>query len=189
MEHRKLVLALVLATASFGAAPYAYASTWQIIPEASTVGFAGTQTGSAFNGQFRRFDAEIELDPEDLSTASIRAIIHTSSFSSGSADRDTDALDIHWFHTSVFPEAVFTSSEVQHVEGNAYVAVGTLSIKDIEEEVELPFTLDIDGDRAVADGTITLNRIIYDLGASGEVADDDFIGHEVVVTLHIEATR
>lgn len=55
--------------------------------------------------------------------------------------------------------------------------------------MELPITLDIEGDRAVADGTITLNRIDYDLGASGEVADAAFVGHDVVVTLHIAATR
>lgn len=188
-KRQNLLARFVLAATAFATTNSAQATEWEIVPEASTLSFEATQTGSAFRGQFRRFNADINLDPEDLSTASISATIQTSSFSSGSADRDTDAVDIHWFHTTAFPQATFTSSEIVQGEDNGYVAIGTLTIKSFEQAVELPFTLDIDGDRAVADGSITLDRIDFDLGASGEVSDDSFIGHQVVVTLHIEATR
>lgn len=189
MRHRPHIFGLCLALASAGGACAAHAATWIMIPEASTLRFAGTQTGTGFTGQFRRFETRIVLDPANLSTAEIDVVIHTNSIASGSPDRDSDALTNEWFHTALFPEASFTSSEVVHVEANAYLALGTLEIKGIGRAIALPFTLDIEGDGAVADGTLALDRLDYDVGRGSEYEDDAFVGHQVTVSFHIEATR
>jgi len=182
---RAIAIAAVLVTQ----ATAVHAIDWTMIPDSSTLRFQGTQTGQAFNGQFRRFDAQITLDPEDLSDASIVATIDIASFASGSPDRDSDALTGGWFNSRQFPQATFTSSAVTHVEGNSYLAVGTLAIKDVQREVQLPFTLDIAGDQAVADGTIELNRMEYGVTGGGENEDDSFVGHAVNVSFHIVATK
>lgn len=189
MKISRQALAMILAFGLAANGAGAMAATWEMDPAASTLGFTGSQTGKAFNGQFRRFTAQIVLDPADLSNASISATIDINSFASGSADRDTDAVNSDWFHASAFPQATFTSNTVTHVEGNAYLATGTLAIKGVEREIELPFTLDIDGDQAIANGTIVLDRMDYQVGVGGEIEDDHFVGHAVTINLHIEATK
>ncbi len=189
MDMRPLALTLsAAALLGFGPAD-AYAANWTIIPEASSLAFAGTQTGKGFNGQFRRFAADINLDPSDLSNASIVVTVDISSFASGSPDRDTDAVTLEWFNASAFPQAVFRSNVVEHEGGNAYRAIGTLGIKGIEQAVELPFTLAIDGDKAVAEGGIGLNRMDFRVGVDGEIEEDHFVGHAVDVTFHLEANK
>lgn len=189
MKLKGHMLGLFLAVAMAGFAGEAHAATWVMNPETSALRFSGTQTGVEFRGQFRRFETAIVLDPADLSDASISAVIHINSIASGSPDRDTDALNRDWFWAADFPQATFTSAEVVHVDANAYLARGTLEIRGIGQEVELPFTLDIDGDSAVADGTLALDRLDYGVGAGGEIGDDSFVGHAVTVSFHIEATR
>jgi len=180
---------LVFALALAGAAPQAQAATWTMNPEASTLSFAGTQTGTEFRGQFRSFAAEIAFDPEDLSTASISATIDIVSFASGSPDRDSDALNMSWFYAANFPQATFSATDVVAGEDGGYVARGTLEIKGISREVDLPFTLTINGDTAVADGALTLNRLDYAVGNMDEDVEEELVGHTVTVLVHIEATR
>lgn len=184
-------LALGLSTAAMLAmgTSGAYAANWTMTPETSSLNFAGTQTGKGFTGQFRRFAADITLDPSDLSKASIVVTVDISSFASGSPDRDTDAVTLEWFNAAGFPQAVFTSNKVVHEGGDAYRAIGTLGIKGIEQEIDLPFTLSIDGDNAVANGTIALNRMDFRVGVDGEIEDDHFVGHAVDVTFHVEAQK
>lgn len=180
---------MLAAIASLALAPAAHAIEWTVNSERSTLGFSGVQTGNPFQGQFRRFDAQITLDPDNLADAEIAVTIDTTSFASGSPDRDTDSRDPFWFNTGAFPQAYFSADSVTHVEANNYLALGTLTIKDIALDIELPFTLDIDGDTAIANGTITLNRIDWQVGVGGEIEDDSYIAHAVPVTIHIEATR
>lgn len=182
-------LGLVFAAALAGTATEIQASTWTMTPEASTVTFVGTQTGSRFNGQFRRFETEITFDPADLSSASIKAIIDVVSFASGSPDRDSDSQNRSWFNTASFPQATFTSSAVVEAGDGSYVALGTLEIKGVAREVELPFTLTIEDDSAVADGALALNRLDYKVGDMDEDVEEELVGHAVTVTFHIEATR
>lgn len=189
MTFQKHALGLVIAAMLTGAATEAYAAAWAMNPETSTVSFVGTQTGSQFRGQFRRFETEIFLDPADLSTASVEVVINITSFASGSPDRDSDALNVSWFHTASFPQATFTSSEIVEAEDGSYAALGTLEIKGVAREIELPFTLAIDGDSAVAKGSLSLNRLDYKVGNMDEDVEEELVGHEVTVTFHIEATR
>lgn len=186
---RNKVFAAGLALALFLGVGSVQASSWTVDPEASALRFTGTQTQNAFQGQFRRFSAEIALDPDDLSGAAISVVVDTGSFASGSPDRDTDALSVDWFNTSAFPQAVFTSTEVVHLEGENYLARGNLAIKGVERPLDLPFTLRIEGDGAVAEGAVAFNRLDFGVGVNGEYEDDSFVGHEVTVSFRIAASR
>lgn len=189
MTTRSSVLSLSAAAMLAAGTLDASAASWTMIPESSSLNFAGTQTGKGFTGQFRRFSTEITLDPADLANASITTTVDISSFASGAPDRDTDALTLEWFNAAGFPQAVFTSSQVVHEGGDSYRAFGTLDIKGIQQDVELPFTLVVDGDKAVADGALALNRMDFRVGVDGEIEDDHFVGHAVDVTFHVEATK
>lgn len=166
----------------------ANAAEWQMNPETSNLNFTASIGGDEFTGSFNDFTADIRLDPEELEDANIHITIDMTSFDAGNADRNSTLPNADWFHNRAFPSAEFTSNNITHQGGNNYIAAGTLTIKDISHEIELPFTLDIAGDIAHAKGDITLNRMDYDIG-TGSWANDNWISFGVKVNFDINATR
>lgn len=171
------------------AAAPAVEGAWVVDRAASRIEFSGTQTGKAFTGRFESFDATIVFDPADVTAARIEAVIATGSAKTGDRQRDAALPGAEWFSSKTFPEARFVSTSVSAAGEGAYEAAGTLSIRDKEQAVTLPFTLTIADGRATADGTVTLNRSDFGVGQGEEFLTDRWVGYEVKVSLHIEATR
>ena len=172
-----------LAAAALSAAP-AFASDWRIDHGASTVEFETTVFGATASGRFDDFDAQITLDPGDLEAARIEAGVRTASGEMGNNDYQSALIGGQGLDPDDHPEARFVSEDVRAVE-DGYEAHGTLTIKGVETDLVLPFTLEIDGDRAVADARFTVNRETFDVGGSGW----GDVGADVTVILHIEADR
>ncbi len=162
----------------------AFASDWLIDSEASTVEFETTVFGGSTRGAFSDFSADITLDPADLSTARIEAIVRTASGAMGNRDYQSALIGGQGLDPSGHPEARFVSEDIRTVEAG-YEAHGVLSIKGVEIELVLPFTLEINGDRAVAEGAFIVDRNTFSVGGSGW----GDVGSEVEVLLHIEADR
>lgn len=162
---------------------------WTVDKAASRIEFSGTQTGKAFTGRFENFDATIVFDPADLSSARIEAVIDTGSAKTGDRQRDAALPGAEWFFSKSFPEARFVSSSVAAAGDGAYEAVGTLSIRDMEKAVTLPFTLTIADGRATAEGSVTLNRSDFGVGRGEEFLTDKWVGYDVGVSVRIEATK
>ncbi len=162
---------------------------WTIDYDASRVEFSGTQTGKAFTGSFQNFSAAIVLVPAALASARIEAVIETGSAKTGDRQRDGALLGAEWFSSMAFPEARFASTSVTAAGDGAYAAVGKLSIRGAEKAVILPFSLTIEDGRATAEGAITLNRADFGVGQGEEFATDKWVGYDVKVSVHIEATR
>lgn len=172
--------ALLLAAALI-AAPAA-AQTWQVDHDSSSVGFETTVSGGAVSGEFADWSAEIVLDPENLETASIEARVLTSSGTTGNGQMDSSMLSNSGLNPSQYAAATFVSGDIRATD-EGYEAHGTLAMAGTERDIVLPFTLQIDGDRAVADSHYTLAREDYGVGSSswGSAAA------EVTLVLHIEA--
>lgn len=162
---------------------------WRIDKAASRIAFTGTQSGEEFTGAFQLFDATILLDPEDLSAARIEAVIDTASARTGDRQRDAALPGAEWFSSKAFPTARFVSNAIVSAGENAYSAAGTLSIRGIERDLTLPFTLAINDGRAVADAEISLNRSDFGVGQGEDFITDKWVGYEVRVTVHLEAVR
>ncbi len=175
------------------ATPVAAAPTvegaWIIDKAASWIEFSGTQTGKAFTGRFETFDAEIVFDPADVTAARIKAVIGTGSAKTGDRQRDAALPGDEWFSSKVFPDARFVSASVIATGEGAYEAEGMLSIRGIERPVTLPFTLTFADGRATADGAVSLNRSDFGVGQGEEFQTDKWVGYDVKVSVHIEATR
>lgn len=163
-------------------------STWEIDREASSIRFGATQNNRAFEGGFGRWEAGILMNPEAPGEeGEIEAIIDLSSVDAGSKDRNEALPGEGWFNTALHPTAIFKSNDISETGDGTYVADGTLTIKGITREVAMPFTLDIDeAGRAVADGTVVLNRADFGVGA-GEFSEGKWVGLNVQVMLHMEA--
>ncbi|MCI5044049.1 MAG: YceI family protein [Aquisalinus sp.] len=161
---------------------------WSPDYESSSVVFSAEQEGKSFEGRFDSFKAAIRLNPTDLSDAEIHAIIDMVSVDAGDADRNSSLPTSDWFKIRTFPTATFTSTDVRQVSEGKFEAVGDLTIKGVSQPVILPFDLSIDGNQAVATGSLQLNRTDFNVG-EGAYADDAWIGYPVSVTVTITASR
>lgn len=177
----------VAATAAPVTPATAPAQQWALDRGASRIEFTGSQTGKEFSGSFSVFDVSIAFDPDNLDASHIKATIDTASAATGDRQRDDALPTSDWFSSSSFPTAVFESSDIRAA-GRAYEARGRLTLRGVSKDVALPFSLEIDGDRAVADGAVTLVRSDFGVG-QGEFAGGEWVGLDVKVTLHIEANR
>jgi polyisoprenoid-binding protein YceI len=161
---------------------------WQINSDASTLTFDFTQQGGRNTGTFGTFNGEINFDPNNLDASAVRVVVDTFGAVTGNADRDGQLAGGAWLNVQAFPEAVFESTGFTYEGGNAYVALGQLSIKGIVRDVEMPFTLEINGNDAFAKGSLLLNRTDFEVGV-GNWAGPSPVGHSVVVNFSIEASR
>ncbi|MEO1090744.1 MAG: YceI family protein [Pseudomonadota bacterium] len=183
----KTAITFVLAALAASAAA-AEPPAWRVDGDASRLGFEGTQGGSAFEGSFERFEAEVHFDEADLENSSVRVDVDVTSAEAGAVERTQQLPSVTWFDTSNFPNAVYEATGFERLEDNRYRAAGTLSLKGISREVPLTFTIAIDGGRAVAEGRAELVRTEFDVG-TGEFTSGSLVGLDVAVLFRIEADR
>jgi len=165
------------------------ASVWMVDKSTSSLGFIGKERDNTFEGVFGTFDAAITFNPDDLDAAAISVTVSTASASTGDSLRDSNLPGGQWFDVKDHPSAIFTSTMVVQTGKGAYEAHGTLSIKEFEQDIVLPFTLEIDGDKARAKGEIVLIRTDYGLGAGAAWLDEEGVGLDVAVRFEINARR
>ncbi len=167
---RFLFLAAALLTA-----PPALAAEWTLQPAASTLGFSGTQTGTAFTGTFTQWNAQITYDPAYPEAAHVKITIHTASAHTGDTQRDTALPGTDWFSAAAFPQAVFDATGFTPLGGDKFTTTGTLTIRGVTKKLTLPFTLDVSGKTATAKSSLTLPRTDYGVG-QGNWSSGDWVG-------------
>ena len=172
-----------------GVADIAQEGNWILDRSTSYIAFSGVQTGNRFEGRFTDFDVMINFDPDDLSTAEIRAQVSTASAQTGDRQRDEALPGETWFGSGEHPLAVFEARDVRAAGEGAYEARGTLAIRDVVRDVVLPFTLRIDGARAEAKASLTIVRSDYGVGRGSDFEDDKWVGLEAPVEIVIHADR
>jgi polyisoprenoid-binding protein YceI len=180
---------LLLAALQVSALPAAAqdAPDWTVDPEASRLGFVALQSGDEVEGTFGAWTAEIAFDPGSAS-GRIAVVVRTASADTGSRDRDDTLKGDGLLHAEAYPEARFVAEEFRTTGDGAYEAVGQLTLRDTTRDVVLPFTLQVDGDQATAEGEMTVDRLDYGVG-QGQWADTSTIGAEVRIVFAISATR
>ncbi len=164
------------------------APAWTVVPEQSRLGFQTTQAGGAITGVFKRFEAAITFDPEDLANSHIDVTIDIASITTGAPDRDAELPKPEWFDTARFPHAAFVANRFQSLGGDNYVAEGILTIRDVQIPISLPFTLKIDNGVATVRASVELDRTNFGVG-QGEWSSSDMIGRTVAVTVELKARR
>jgi len=105
----------------------------------STIGFVVPIVGdlSEVTGKFLDFDIQIVWD-DDPTKSSVATTIQVASVDTGIDDRDNDLRSPSFFDVAKYPTITFESDKIERSEAN-YVAHGTLTIKGVSKEVDLPF--------------------------------------------------
>lgn len=166
----------------------AQAAEWSVQNAKSHLGFSGTQTGVPFQGSFGKWTAAISFDPAHPETGHVTVVVDMASAQTGDTQRDTALPQPEWFDAQKFPQARFEATRFVAKGGNAYEAPGKLTIRDVSEDLVLPFTLTTTGDQAEARGHITLMRVGFGVG-QGPWAAGDNVALEVGVDIDIVATK
>ena len=185
---RRLLLTAALPLALFVAAGPAAAEArdWRMIEDESTLAFVFRQMGSPVRGTFEDFTADISFDPAAPEAASVRTEIRIDSVDTRNSERDAGIVGADWFDTATYPVAVFESTSFSHQGGDDYAVTGLLTVRDVTEEVTVPFTISVNGDRATASGAIDMDRRTFEIGR-GDWAGDAAVGYDVILEIDIQA--
>jgi polyisoprenoid-binding protein YceI len=115
------------------------APAWAIDKAHSTVQFKVRHFFTPVPGSFDQFDGVIKFDPANLDGSSIDVNISVGSINTNNSDRDEHLRSADFFDTAGYPEMHFKSSSIRQEGENRYVAEGSLTIRDVTREIELPF--------------------------------------------------
>ena len=165
------------------------ANVWTFNKADSELTFTATHNNREFTGNFGHFSAVIKLDPARPIGGEIHAVIDVSSADAGDRDRNANLPTKDWFHAANFPTATFTSKDITSLSGDNFQAKGELRLKGITKPVTLAFSLQVDGDSAVAIGGADLTRTDFNVGEGPDFQGEDWVKFPVKVKFVVKANK
>ncbi|UCG73364.1 MAG: YceI family protein [Chromatiales bacterium] len=165
------------------------AENWVPVPADSTLKFSAVQQGATFEGVFKAFTAEFDLDPSDPTRARIEATIDMDSVDSLYDERDEYLRGTDWFHVERWPSARFVTERIRAAE-SGYLADALLTLRDQTQPIALAFTLErLEDGRLSFVGKTVLQRLDFGVG-QGEWTNTEWVGNDVTVevSLVLEST-
>lgn len=111
---------------------------WVIDPTHSEIGFKIKHLMiTNVSGKFDGFEAEVQTEDEDFTTAQIEARIKTSSINTNNLQRDEHLRNSDFFEVETHPEILFTSTKVEKINNDNFVLHGNLTLKGVTRPVKL----------------------------------------------------
>jgi polyisoprenoid-binding protein YceI len=176
------------------------APEWIVDTAKSSIGFTGRQMGVHSKGRFKSFTAKVRFDPGDLAASAVEVTVDAASADAGNPDIDKELKQPKWFDVARFPTVRFETTAFrakgQESGGKGeYEAVARLTIRNVTEEVVLPFKLDIGPDpsdpgqlEARMTGALTISRTKFGVGRD-EWRDTKIVGDNVDLHIDVLARR
>lgn len=176
----------------------AIASTWNIDPEHTSVGFKVRHLMvSNVKGGFGKVSGVVNVDDKDITKSSTAVTIDTTSIDTGVAKRDAHLKSPDFLDVAKYPTMTFVSTGVMKGAGGAFKLQGNLTLHGVTR----PVVLQVEGlsgeikdpmgnIRRGASATTTINRKDYGLVwnkmlETGGVA----VGDEVIISIEVEMVK
>jgi polyisoprenoid-binding protein YceI len=184
-----VVASLWLASTALGA------STYTPDPTHTTVGFTARHfVITKVTGRFNDYTATIMYDENDITKSSMQGIIKTASLNTGNERRDANLRSTDFFDVEKFPEIKFHSTRVEK-QGEGYVLIGPLTIRDVTREVAIPFMVtgklvDRGKERIGFEASLKINR--KDFGMTWDKRMDNgglIASDQIDIELFVEAIK
>lgn len=86
---------------------------------------------SKVKGSFNDFQAEVEADPNDLTTATLNFTIDVASIDTRNEDRDNHLRSADFFDVEQFPTLTFTSTSIEKQGGDNYAVTGDVTMHGV----------------------------------------------------------
>ncbi|MGH8444448.1 MAG: YceI family protein, partial [Solimonas sp.] len=177
----KLAVAAIL----LGSAGLAAAAPRPLLAAKSRIDFSVKEMGVTVSGQFRKFDAVIDLDPAKPEASKAEVTVDIASLTTGDADADAIAVDKPWLNKLDFPKATFKSTAVKGTAANRYEVKGQLTIRGKSREITVPLVTEPQTDGSiVASGELSIKRSDFAIGG-GEWNEGDVVANDVPVKFRL----
>lgn len=168
------------------------APRWNIVPQDNTLTFTAVQSGAEFSGHFGKVGGDIFFDAQDLTQSKAQITIDIAPITTGSDDRDAQAIQPDWFDATTFPVAIFETTSFEKTGENTFTANGNLTLRGVTKPVNLPFTLLTKEEEgkifANMTAQISLKRTDFGVG-QGQWQSTDTIGDEVKLSINLFAQK
>jgi polyisoprenoid-binding protein YceI len=189
----RIRMAALLAATMLVALPLA-AQEFTIDPNHSSANFTVRHMMvTNVNGRFSKLSGTLYYDEKAPEKSWVKAVIEAATINTDNTDRDNHLRGPDFFEVEKHPQITFESKRVEK-HGDSFTAFGTLTMKGVSREIELPFEFlgkvkDPRGrTRAGFEAALVLNRKDYGINWNrlmdngGAVVSDN-----VRISLQIEA--
>jgi polyisoprenoid-binding protein YceI len=111
---------------------------WVLDPTHSELGFKIKHLMiSSVSGSLKNFQAEVETEGEDFSTAQISLTADLASISTNNEQRDAHLRNSDFFEVEKYPELKFTSTKLEKTDSDTFELFGDLTLKGVTRPVKL----------------------------------------------------
>lgn len=174
-------------------APPAWATTYAIDRDHTTVSFKIRHLFSKVEGTFNEFEGSFEYVPGQPELWKAEAFIQAASIDTRVEKRDTHLRSKDFFDVAQYPAIIFTSTGVTEVTEGGAKLEGLLMIHGVEHPVALDLTIHGEGRdpwgnlRSGFTATTTISRKDFGLAWNEMVETGQLlVGDEVEITLEVE---
>jgi polyisoprenoid-binding protein YceI len=159
-----------------------------ITPANSKVEFIGSKVTGEHHGSFEKFSGAINYNgkPE---TSTVNIDIETASIKADDADLTKHLQTPDFFDVAKYPKATFVSTEIKAggEKGASHTVTGNLTMHGVTKSITFPATIAASADALTVESTFSINRKDFGINYAG--AANNLIRDEVVLALHIRATK
>jgi polyisoprenoid-binding protein YceI len=192
----KLTRFALLTTLALAAVPMFAAETWTVDKAHSSVGFKVRHMMANTTGNFRDFDAVINVDRANLKNSTVEFTIQAASIDTASENRDKHLRSADFFDTEKFPTITFKSTSIAPSKTkDLYNVTGDFTMHGVTKRITLPVqylgsATTKRGEVAGFEIETTVNR--KDFGVIWNRALDTggvMLGDDVKVTINLEVNK
>ncbi|MDZ5470144.1 YceI family protein [Bacillus sp. 31A1R] len=147
-------------------------------------------------GTFKNFDAQVEADPSDLTSASIQFNIDIASIDTRNEDRDNHLRSADFFDVENHPTMTFKSTEIVKTDDDEYNVTGELTLHGVTKQETFSVTYEGSGKDPWGNEKVgfsvagKLNRSDYGLTWNSALETGGvLVGDKVKIDLQIQALK
>lgn len=194
----KSFIKLIAVIVTLAIPAFASASTWNIDPDHSNVGFKVRHLMvSNVKGSFDKHSGTIDINDKDITKSKVEVTIDTTSINTNVQKRDEHLRSADFFDVAKYPTMTFVSKKVAKAGADKLKITGDLTLHGVTRQV----VLDVDG--LSKDSKDPWGNIRRGATASTKINRKDFglvwnkgletggvtVGEEVTITLEIEMIK
>ena len=159
-----------------------------ITPQNSKIEFIGSKVTGHNNGSFGDFSGQVDYagSPEN---SRVSITIKTDSITTDTPDLTKHLKTADFFDVAKYPEATFVSTAIKAGgdKGASHTVTGNLTMHGVTKAITFPATINVTPDAATVESSFSINRKDFGINYAG--AADNLIRDDVVLTLHVRATK
>jgi polyisoprenoid-binding protein YceI len=159
-----------------------------ITPQNSKIEFIGSKVTGKHNGSFEEFSGQVDYagSPEN---SRVSITIKTESITTDTPDVTKHLKTADFFDVPKYPEATFVSTAIKAggEKGATHTVTGNLTMHGVTKAITFPATINVTPGAATVESSFSINRKDFGINYAG--AADNLIRDDVVLTLHVHATK